>query len=185
MFNNIQESAKNGDTDAISRLIERAIKGATVESKIYNIETLELSVKSAEALDTKACTDLIIKTLNEIQPAKITTVMIFGASSKQKWNKFLSFKSGKYKENTMTVKAAIFAIFAMLACPILWAALSPKSESTINTCSKARLHIERAMDLRDEITPEESLTSEGMAEWKRRRDDVIEARELRNKICGI
>lgn len=138
MPDNIQKSAKLGDSLAISRLVETAISldETTVESKIHNNVTLELNVKSTKTLDPNICTQTIIKTLNEIQPTKITTVMIFGMSNKQKWNKFLTVKSGKYIENTGIIKSVIFFTLATFACIIGWAILHPDKKETRQECIK-------------------------------------------------
>ncbi|MFN6529459.1 hypothetical protein [Nostoc sp. ChiSLP03a] len=138
MSENIQKFAKIGDILAISKLVEESISldGTTVESKIHHGVTLELNVKSTKTLDPKICTQAIIKTLNGIQPAKITTVMIFGISNKQKWSKFLTLKSGKYAENTGAVKGAIFVTLATFACMICWAALHPDKKETQQECIK-------------------------------------------------
>ncbi len=150
MSDNIQKSAKLGDVIAISKLVESAVASdATVEARIiHHGVTLELNIKSNKNLDPKTCIQIIIKTLNEIQPPKITTVLIFWASNGQqvpvlapcvdgkladpkgqRWSKFLKLKGGQYKENTAVVKGIVFSTLATFVCVIGWSILNPSPET--------------------------------------------------------
>lgn len=56
--------------------------------------------------------------------------------------------------------------------------------NTISTCEQAKKYLEKAWDARDAITPEEAMTTEGMAKWTKLRDAGVEARHLKEKLCG-
>ncbi|MBD2207746.1 hypothetical protein H6G33_35915 [Calothrix sp. FACHB-1219] len=104
MHNNILESARNGDIQAIACLIEQAIF-IKVEAKIEYRVTLLLNIKSP---DPKICAR-IISVLETIK-TPIKSIHIAGIN----WHKYFALHSDKYVDNTNLVRIVNAVVFGLI-----------------------------------------------------------------------
>lgn len=128
----IREAAKQGDIHAISSLVSQAFASSNVivEAEIKHGVALLLRIHSSTALDHQTCTKTVIETLNEIHPNRITFVLIWEMSPKNKdmpiWSKVITIKEGKFVDNTKTDNRNICIILAVLVFGISWIFLTTK-----------------------------------------------------------
>lgn len=92
-----------------------------------------------------------------------------------------------------TLFAVVFAAMIMLAVRSCVSATTEEGSvnsqqqlvtNTISTCEQAKKYLEKAWDARDAVTAEEAMTTEGRAKWTKLRDAGVEARQLKEKLCG-
>ena len=134
----MQEMAKKGDLDAISKLISRAIslRNVTVEAEMTH-GSLWLKIYPLATMQPNLCVQKIISLLNKIQPEKTNRVKITEVSSDKKshvWNASLTVRKGKFVDNS-TANVKRFGILAtflsiLFISPVLFSFIwrgSPKS----------------------------------------------------------
>lgn len=138
----IWEAAKQGDINAISSLVSSAFKNKniTVEAEIQHDIILWLKIHSLATIEPKICTQIVIKTLNEIQINKILSVRISGLSStnknKQLWNKYLSInKEGQCVDFSKAANLFTYVALAILACGVILPLLTNKSSTSSTATS--------------------------------------------------
>ena len=120
---NTHEAARNGDLQAISALISKAIapRNIIVEAKMQYGLTLLLKIYPLTTMQPQFCSRAVITALNDIQPNKVTAVRIseFAPDKKtQIWNRLLSLKDGKFVDHTTSTNIKVGIAFILFIASV-------------------------------------------------------------------
>jgi hypothetical protein len=145
----LREAAKKGDLQAISSLVSRAIapRIVTVEAEVQYGTTLCLKLYQLGKMQGKFCVQAVIEVLNDIQPDKISSVTIAAIASDKRtqvWNRFLTFKNGKFVDNTISYYVSVGIMVALIIGLLGYCYALPKQSNTVSSSSSPKTIVQNS-----------------------------------------
>ncbi len=144
----LREAARQGDLQAISALVGQAFlsRNVTVEAEMQH-GILCLKIHPLVTLKPQACTQTIIKVLNEIQPSKISSVQISETGKDKKaltWTRFLALKGEKFVDNTTSTKVSLGVVVVLIIGLVSYCSFPKSPVSTSLTATSSSVQQERS-----------------------------------------